>query len=82
MATCPAPQDLLDETLFALSEGRLRLPSKPKYKTLWNWANYGTRSRRTQKLVFLEAVQIGGTWYTSIEAHRRFVKNLNAAGDA
>jgi hypothetical protein len=77
MATCEAAESLLNEKLVALSEGR-KLPCQPTYCTLNRWARYGVKSKKTKRLVFLETVQVGGVSYTSVEAHRRFVANLNA----
>jgi N-acyl-L-homoserine lactone synthetase len=77
MSTCPASEAMLDENLVAMSEGR-KLPCSPAYWTLTRWSKYGVKSKKTKKLVFLETVQVGGICYTSVEAHRRFVAQLNA----
>lgn len=78
MATCdaPAPESLLKEQLLTFNQGR-KLPLRPCRKTILTWVNVGCKSKRTGKLVFLECVQIGRIWYTSVEAHQRFVARLN-----
>jgi hypothetical protein len=68
--------DTKKERLIGFSQGGL-LPTEPSYKTLRNWYLIGRWSNHAERRVFLEAIQIGGRYFTSIEAYHRFVAQLN-----
>jgi len=71
--------DIHNEELVLFSEGR-KLPTNPSYDSLRRWWMLGKRSKRTGQTVFLEAVQVGSTLYTSQEAFKRFVERLSEDG--
>jgi hypothetical protein len=64
------------ETPIPLSNP-LELGSDRTRGTLVRWATSGVRSRRTHKVIFLEAIYIGGALYSSREAYYRFIDRLN-----
>ncbi|MFT3686359.1 MAG: DUF1580 domain-containing protein [Phycisphaerales bacterium] len=66
------------ETLLTLADVPARLPKRPGGKKLhisavYRWIRGGISG------VVLEAVKIGGTTYTSIEALQRFAQRLSGA---
>lgn len=73
--------DVFGETLVTLREAAKRLPKvkagkSPHIATLHRWVQRGCRSRDGQ-IVRLEAVKIGGTVCTSLEALQRFFDGLS-----
>lgn len=70
---------LLDEELIELKQVTHRLPRRPNGRrvhiaTIYRWVNGGVQGHR------LEAMKIGGTTYTSLEAMERFVSSKNTNG--
>jgi hypothetical protein len=70
MASSPHGEDTL-----TLGKAK-RLPGSPSRRTLQRWIKDGRVSRATGEIVKLEAWQIGGRWYTSVEAFDRFLLRL------
>ena len=73
--------DITREKLFTLGVIARVLPStrrgRPTHpSTLLRWATKGVRGRR------LDAVRIGGNWYTSLEALGRFAEAPAPAAEA
>jgi hypothetical protein len=71
--------DIAQETLIPLREVPRRLPPRPNGKRVhisacYRWIQRGVRG------VKLEAIRIGGTTYTSVEALQRFADHLGAPG--
>lgn len=73
--------DITQETLIPLSEAPRRLPPRPNGKRVhisacYRWISRGVRGGK------LEAIRIGGTTYTSVEALQRFGQHMsgNAPG--
>lgn len=69
------------ETLIPLREAPARLPKRPNGKklhisALYRWISSGVSG------VVLEAVRIGGTTYTSLEALQRFAERLTGSEPA
>lgn len=63
--------DLQNEEVLSLTEATKRLPRRRKGKrphvaTLYRWVQHGVRGTK------LEAIQVGGTLCTSLEALQRF----------
>lgn len=72
--------DIRSEQLITFTQAaRLRPPSRagrPTHPaTIGRWARRGVRGHH------LEAIRLGGTWYTSVEALQRFA-NLLSGGPA
>ena len=65
------------EKLVSLYGLKKLVPTRPCANTVKNWARVGKLSKATGKIVFLESIQIGGHTFTSVEAYRRFVNQLN-----
>lgn len=59
--------DLIDEQLVSMTAAAQQLPRRPHVATLHRWRTRGIRG------VQLEAALVGGRWYTSQEALRRFI---------
>lgn len=68
--------DIEAEDLVAFSAAR-DLPTSPSLAQLRYWHNAGIRCADGQ-FAFLEAVKIGGSWYTSREAFRKFCDETTA----
>ncbi len=71
--------DITQETLIPLREAPRRLPPRPSGKRVhisacYRWISRGVRG------VHLEAIRIGGSTYTSLEALQRFADHLGAPG--
>jgi hypothetical protein len=71
--------DITQETLIPLREAPRRLPPRPNGKRMhisacYRWISRGVRGVR------LEAIRIGGSTYTSLEALQRFADHLGAPG--
>ena len=71
--------DIRQETLIPLREAPRRLPPRPNGKRVhisacYRWITRGVRGVR------LEAIRIGGSTYTSLEALQRFADHLGAPG--
>ena len=67
--------DIDEETLIALNQVPKRVPPRANGKrvhisAVYRWTSRGVRG------VILEAIKIGGTTYTSIEARQRFGDRL------
>ena len=58
--------DMDRETLMPLAAAARRLPGRPHVSTMHRWRVRGVRG------VQLEAMRVGGQWYTSWEALKRF----------
>jgi hypothetical protein len=67
------PANLMNEDLVRLSDAAWDLPHRPHTSTLFRWMKRGVRGVR------LEAVRVGGGWFTSREAVRRFIVATTAA---
>jgi hypothetical protein len=70
--------DITREALLSLTEAaRLRPPvraGRPTHpSTVFRWIARGVRGHR------LEAVRLGGSWFTSREALQRFAQNLSTS---
>lgn len=65
--------NILDEELLTLTEAAKTLPDRPHCSTLLRWRTSGVNGVR------LEAVKVGGRWFTSRQALRRFVRNTTVA---
>ena len=68
--------DISTETVLTLTEAAKRLPqrrrgSRPHVATMYRWAQRGVKGVR------LEALQVGGTLCTSLEALQRFFDILS-----
>lgn len=68
--------DLNHETLLSVAEVPRRLPSRPggrrvHISAVYRWIRRGVRGVR------LEAIRVGGTMYTSVEALERFAQRLS-----
>jgi hypothetical protein len=68
--------DITQETLIPLREAPRRLPPRPNGKRIhisacYRWISRGVRGVR------LEAIRIGGTTYTSLEALQRFGQRID-----
>jgi len=68
--------DILDEDMLPLTDAAKELPDRPHCGTLHRWRTRGIRG------VKLEAALIGGRWFTSRQALRRFVRNTTLAAVA
>jgi len=71
--------DITQETLIPLREAPRHLPPRPNGKRVhisacYRWISRGVRGVR------LEAIRIGGSTYTSLEALQRFADHLGAPG--
>ena len=71
--------DITQETLIPLREAPRRLPARPTGKRVhvsacYRWISRGVRGVR------LEAIRIGSSTYTSVEALQRFADHLGAPG--
>lgn len=72
--------DLQNEEVLSLTEATKRLPrrrrgKRPHIATLYRWVQHGVRGVR------LEAIQVGGTLCTSLEALQRFCERCTDASD-
>ena len=56
-----------NEQAVTIAEAVAFVPGKPNVATLWRWMHNGVRGIR------LEAVPVGGRWFTSKEAIERFL---------
>jgi hypothetical protein len=65
---------LLDEHIFALREGPVRV--RKSKSALYRYIKKGARSM-SGKIVFLEYCLLESGWATSIEAFQRFRRRLN-----
>ena len=72
--------DISTETLIPLRDAPRHLPARPNGKRVHVSACYRWTSRGVCG-VRLEAIKIGGSTYTSIEALQRFAERLSGAGD-
>jgi hypothetical protein len=68
---------LLDESLVMLHKAPDVLPGCVTYRHLIKWRDRGVRVTGRHLPVTLECVKVGGRWYTSHEAYRRFVEATN-----
>lgn len=68
--------DILTEDLLTITDAAKELPQRPHCSTLQRWRKRGIRG------VKLEAALIGGRWFTSRQALRRFVRNATVAAVA
>ena len=69
--------DISQENVITLAEATRRLPRRRKGKrphvaTLYCWVDRGIRG------IHLEAIRVGGTLCTSVEALQRFCERLSA----
>ena len=71
---------VLKESVFRLCEGHpvFKVFNGPLLKRL---ARIGTRSVNGKKHVLLEAVKVGGIWYSSLEAVDRFIEAVHATDE-
>lgn len=67
---------MLHEKLMTLAEAARTLPGRPHAGTLARWRARGVRN------VKLEAMRIGGIWYTSLEALARFCNAVTTAASS
>jgi hypothetical protein len=67
--------DMMKEEIVAFRKAAVFVPSRPHVSTLHRWRQRGIRGVR------LDAVLVGGVWYTSREAIRRFIECATAAAD-
>lgn len=65
--------DIFSEDLLAIADAAKELPERPHCSTMQRWHKRGIRG------VKLEAIRIGGRWFTSRQALQRFVRNTTAA---
>ncbi|WP_254508942.1 DUF1580 domain-containing protein [Anatilimnocola floriformis] len=72
------PSDLLNETLVTFAEVAKRIPSRRRGRPVHISSIHRYRSPGIDD-VKLEAVRVGGTWMTSLEAFSRFCAALTAA---
>jgi hypothetical protein len=77
-ATCT---NLMEEKLIPLSQAAKLFPAydpdkAPVIATMINWAQRGVKLSHGQ-LVKLELLRIGGRWFTSAPAVKRFIENQN-----
>jgi len=56
-----------NEQAVTIAEAVALVPGRPNVATIWRWAHQGVRGVR------LEAVPVGGRWFTSREAIQRFL---------
>lgn len=73
--------DIRNETVLSLTDAGRHLPrrragKRPHVATLYRWVQHGVRG------VKLEAIQVGGTLCTSLEALQRFCERLTGADSA
>jgi Protein of unknown function (DUF1580) len=79
----PSPErlhPLAGERLMTFARAAAELPSRSGRchpSTVWRWAFKGCRTLAGR--VRLEHVKVGGVWYTSAEAVRRFLDQVNVA---
>lgn len=65
--------DFDQEEAVTIAEATREVPGRrPNCATVWRWIDQGVRGVR------LEAVPVGGRWYTTKEAIRRFLAALAA----
>ena len=72
----PLPIDLNSETLLTLTSAsrRFRLDRPVNPSTVWRWVKKGVRLPDGRRLK-LEAIRLGGRWWTSLEAIERCSKS-------
>lgn len=69
--------DVHKEQLVKVADGAKKLPGVACYNTLRDWIKEGVTPKGGGERIRLEYVQIGRTWYTSIEAYDRFIERIN-----
>jgi hypothetical protein len=69
--------DLADDQLITLGRACRPLPKRPSPTTLWRWRTTGVliKGRRIR----LQAVKIGESWYTTVSAFERFIREQTEA---
>lgn len=67
---------LENEAQILFTETPKYLPEQVTKQTLYSWARNGVRG------VKLETLKVGGRFYTSVPAIRRFLAALNGVGEA
>jgi hypothetical protein len=77
--TVPFESDIFAEGQITLQEAALL--ARVSFVTVWRWALKGTRPPDGGPRVRLEALRIGGKWWTSKAALRRFADRLTQHAD-
>lgn len=70
----PALDGLVEEGLVSATEAVRSLGLRVSVWSILRWIRHGVRKRR------LEAVKVGGRWFTSVAAVRRFVVASDEGG--